>query len=495
MKKQVNPVAYQPYRYSIKTSLLLCLFLVALMLAVLTAKASDKQVVNKTNDRELSDEIARQLNGPKLPLNYPLTVKRFYLQRQFTQNWIVKEADAGQTWAAMLMIDCVLQFGLNHVDYHPTELLYGKLHDMLEHPDRVPLVQKARFEIILTDAMLSFTNNLHFGKYNPLFPDSKIDKGGLPFDAMELLSKAMLNKDFMTIIISAQPQNKLYQNLQSYMHKIAGVQLDDCYEFPEADVRKMAINMERLRWSALDTVNFIHINVPSYKLSFYHRGAVDTFRVIVGMPGTPTPSLSSAIKYFTTTPEVRVVQKTFVKELLPKAILDPAYLANNHYAIYNNGGMLITPGKAYLKLILKAPQRYYATQTEGCDNATGQMVMSFDNIYDIYLHDTPEQDLFFTNNRAYSHGCVRVQHIVNLVKLLLVNENAQSTVTAMDKAVDKGLRKNFYLKTPMPIDITYLTCEMVNGILVVYDDIYGLDKTLDMLMYSKNDPTLKVTQN
>lgn len=471
------------------------LFLATLMFAVLTVKAADKRVVNSNGDRELADEIARQVNLSNLPLNYPLTVKRFYLQRQFTPNWIVKEADAGQTWAAMLMIDCVLQFGLNHADYHPTELLYGKLHDILERPDRVPLVQKARFEIILTDAMLSFTNNLHFGKYNPLFPDSKIDKGGLSFDAMEVINKAMPSKDFIMAILSAQPQNKLYQNLQIHMHKVAGVQLDDCYEFPEAEVRKMALNMERLRWSALDTGNFIQVNIPSYKLSFNHRGAVDTFRVIVGMPGTPTPSLNSAVKYFTTTPELRVAQKVFVKELLPKAIIDPAYLANNHYAIYNNGGMLITPGKAYLKLILKSPQRYYATQTEGCDNATGQMVVSFDNIYDIYLHDTPEQDLFFTNNRAYSHGCVRVQHIVNLAKLLLANDNAQALVPAMEQAVDKGLRKIFNLKNPMPIAITYLTCEMVNGTLVVYDDIYGLDKNLDMLMYSKNDPTLKVTQN
>ncbi len=495
MKKQITPVKYHLLSYNNKTLLLTFLFLVTLMLAVFTAKSAEKQVVKRDDDKELADEISRQLNSVKLPLNYPLTVKRFYQQRQFAPNWIVKEADAGQTWAAMLMIDCVLQFGLNHADYHPTELLYGKLHDILEQPKGVPVTQKARFEIILTDAMISFTNNLHFGKYNPLFPASKIDRGGLSFDALTVLNQAKADKDFMTAIISAQPQNKLYQNLQSRMHVVAGVQLDDCYEFPESDVRKMALNMERLRWSALDTGNFVQVNVPSYKLSFYHQGTVDTFKVVVGMPGTPTPSLNSAIKYFTTTPEVRVAQKIFMKQLIPKAILDPAYLANNHYAIYNNGGMLINPGKAYLKLILKAPQRYYATQTEGCDNATGRMTINFDNIYDIYLHDSPEQDLFFKNNRAYSHGCVRVQHIVNLTKLLLANDGAQATVPAMEKAVEKGLRKNLYLKKPMPIAITYLTCEMVNGTLVVYDDIYGLDKSLDMLMYSKNDPTLKVTQN
>jgi murein L,D-transpeptidase YcbB/YkuD len=495
MKKQISIDDYRGLSYKANTLLLVCLFLLTLMLAVFTGKAADKQQLNKSSEKELSAEIARQLDKEKLPLNFPLSVTRFYQQRQFNQNWIVKEADAGQTWAAMLMIDCVLQFGLNHADYHPNELLYSKLHDILERPVQVPLNQQARFEIMLTDAMLSFANNLYFGKYNPQYPASKIDKGALTFDAIGLVNKAMLSKDFMQTVVSAQPQNALYQSLQYRMHTVAGAQLGDCYEFPEADVRKMALNMERLRWAALDTDNFVQVNIPSYKLSAYHKGIIDTFRVIVGKPANPTPTLKSAIKYFTTAPEWRVPQTIFEKELLPKAIKDTAYLTNYHYAIYNNGGMLINPNKMYLQKIKQSPQRYYATQSAGCDNALGQVVFRFANVYEIYLHDTPEHDLFARKNRAFSHGCIRVQNAVKLAKLLLTTNGAQTTVQVMETAVDRGIRKNFFLKKPVPIAVTYLTCEIVDGTLVVYNDVYGLDKSLDMLLYKKDDPTLDISQN
>jgi murein L,D-transpeptidase YcbB/YkuD len=495
MKKQMNIDDYHEYSHKANTLLLVCLFLITLMLAVFTGKAADKQFTTKVYDKELSDEIAKQLGEEKLPLNFPLSVKRFYQQRQFNQIWLVKEADAGQTWAAMLMIDCVLQFGLNHADYHPNELLYSKLHDILERPGQVSLNQKARFEIMLTDAMVSFTNNIHFGKYNPQFAASKIDKGGLSFNAIDLINKAMLSKDFMLTIVSAQPQNKFYQSLQARMHLVAGVQLGDCYEFPEGEVRKMALNMERLRWAALDADNFIQVNVPSYKLSFYNKGEVDTFRVVVGKAGNPTPTLNSNLKYFTTAPEWKVPQKIFVKELLPKAISDTAYLTNNHYSIYNEAGMLINPNKIYLLKIKQSPHRYYATQSAGCDNALGQVVFRFANIYDIYLHDTPEQDLFYRKNRALSHGCIRVQNAVKLAKLLLANNNEQKTVQTMEKAIDRGIRKDFFLKKPVPIAITYLTCEIVDGVLVVYNDIYDLDNNLDILLYKKGDETLKITQN
>ena len=495
MKKQIKIEEYNKYSYRANTLLLVCLFLLTLMLAVFSAKASDRLLVTKSYDKDLPAEIAKQLGNQKLPLNYPLSVKRFYQMRQFGPSWIVKAEDAGQSWAAMLMIDCVLQFGLNKADYHPKELLYNKLHDILERPAQMPLEKQARFEIMLTDAIISFTNNLHFGKYNPEYPSSKIDEGLTTFDAISLINKAMLDANFMQAITNAQPQNKLYQNLQTRMHKVAGVQLGDCYEFPEAEVRRMAINMERLRWADLDTGTYIQVNVPSFKLSFYHQGVLDTFRIVVGKPGNPTPTLKSTIKYFTTAPEWRVPKKIFINELLPKAIRDSAYLTNNHYSIYNDGGMLINPNKTYLLKIKQAPQRYHATQSAGCDNALGQVVFRFANMYDIYLHDTPEQDFFYRKNRALSQGCVRVQYAVKLARLLLANDGVQKAIPVMEKDVDKGIRKDFVLKKPVPIVVTYLTCEIVAGELVVYNDVYGLDKSLDMMLYKKDDQTLKISQN
>ncbi|MFD0795605.1 L,D-transpeptidase family protein [Mucilaginibacter litoreus] len=494
MKKHTALHQHSRHAYSVNTLLLACVFLLILTLAFFRAGAQVKTDV-KPVDKALTEEIARQLNSGSLSLKFPASVRRLYAQRQFVPNWIVDQNHADNTWAAMLMMDCVLQYGLNRADYHPGELLYSTLHEILEQPGNVGLTEKARFEIVLTDAVLTFINYLHFGKYNPQYPAGKIDKGVEVFDAASLLQLALTSKDFMLAITTAQPQNKLYQGLQNQMHIVAGVQLGDCYEFPKEDVRKMALNMERLRWAATDTDNYVQVNIPSYQLSFYHGSKTDTFRVVVGKPGNPTPTLQSAIKYFTTSPEWRVPQKIFVKELLPKAIKDTAYLTNNHYSIYNDAGVLISANTLYLKAILKSPGRYRATQSAGCDNALGQLVFRFPNIYDVYLHDTPEPALFYRKARALSHGCVRVQNPKRLAALMLTNDNNSSQIKDMENAIEKGITKNFYLKKPVPVYITYLTCEMKDGVLVKYDDIYNLDKALDGLMYAPDDATLNVANN
>ncbi len=90
---------------------------------------------------------------------------------------------------------------------------------------------------------------------------------------------------------------------------------------------------------------------------------------------------------------------------------------------------------------------------------------------------------------------MRVQYAAKLAKIMLENDGAQDAVQNMEKAIDRGIKKKFVLKRPLPITVTYLTCEIVNGALVVYNDIYGLDKSLDMLLYKKDDVTLNITQN
>ncbi|TFF35395.1 L,D-transpeptidase scaffold domain-containing protein [Mucilaginibacter psychrotolerans] len=440
-----------------------------------------------TNNADLSTEIRQQLAAGKLALNFPASTASFYLQQNFKANWVAGSNNGKQAWAAMLMMDCVLQFGLTHEAYHPNELLYTTLHDILERPNTVPADRQARYDIMLTDAILTFINHLHYGKLNPQYPAAKIDldKAG-SFKAVALLKQAMQSTDLMEVVLSAQPKNAWYNQLQYQMHLLTGLYQEDCYETPEALIRKMAINMERLRWADVDTLNGIQVNIPSYVLNFYHASSIDTFRVIVGKPGNPTPSLQSRIKYFTTAPEPKVPAKIFANELLPKAIKDVNYLAANNYAIYNYEGELIHPNKEYLIKIKQRPGRYYARQSSGCDNALGAVVFRFTNVYNIYLQDTPEQKLFGKPERALSLGCVRVQFADKLAAALLQNDGSADKVAAMQKAINAYQTKTFYLKKAVPLAITYLTCQVKNGEVVTYKDIYNLDASLELALYGAN---------
>jgi L,D-transpeptidase YcbB len=442
-------------------------------------------------DTSVSAFVKQYLNGGKsdILLYYPNSVKRFYEANDMQAAWVKEQTDPKQTWEAMLMLDCVLQFGLSHADYHPQELLYNPLHDMLEEQGKISNSKKARFDILLTDALITFMNHLHYGKLNPDYSSEKIDSGlMIPFHAETALLSARQQKDFMSAVLAVQPKSKQYAAMQDRMRLLKGQYLEDCYVIPETEVRQIAINMERLRWAEIGGDTYIQINIPSFNLKFYQPDTVYEFRVVVGKVSAPTPRLNSNITYFTTFPEWKIPQKIFREEILPKALQNSAYLENSHFSIYNNAGNYIAANRSKLLYIKRHPELYYARQSSGCDNALGNIVFRFPNIYDIYLHDTPEKQLFNKKERAFSHSCIRVEQAQELAVLILKNDRSAQLIPALNKAMRAQLTKNISLKKPLPIKITYLTCEVKEGLVITYPDIYNLDKSLEMALYITQEP-------
>lgn len=187
-------------------------------------------------------------------LYYPESVKRYYAQNGYQPVWIKNKDQNSHVWEAMILLDCVIQYGLAHADYHPDGLTYEHLPAMIDEPEKISVEEKATFEILLTDALITLINHLHYGKLNRVFTAAKIDKAKkiTGFDASALLAKANEQRDFTTALLTAQPKSKAYVALQSYMKLIKGQYVGDCYEVPESEVRKIAINMERLRWWEFD---------------------------------------------------------------------------------------------------------------------------------------------------------------------------------------------------------------------------------------------------
>lgn len=441
-------------------------------------------------DREITAELSRQLaaGSAETGLHFPSAVKRLYAGNGSQPIWIKPQADMGKTWQAMLLIDCVLQFGLAHADYHPYELSYDTLHTLLEKPGELGPEVAARFDIVLSDALITFINHLHYGKFNPEFTPERIDSGrNLPFHADRFLMEAYKQQDLMPVITSVQPKTKAYQDLQGYMRLVKGQYTSDCYEVPEADVRLAAINMERLRWENFGPEPYLHINIPSYTLELHEPDSIYAFKVIVGIRDHPTPVLSSAIGYFTTAPDWNVPHRIFIRELLPKALADTRYFETHNYSLYNRNGEYVPVNSLVIKDIKRNPSLYQLRQSSGCDNALGQVVFRFPNQFDVYLHDSPEQKLFDRRIRSLSHGCIRVQKAVTLAELLLKYDGASDQIPLMHRNVKRYLRSDFRLRKPVPIRVTYLTCSIEEGQLVRYKDIYQLDRKLEASLYNLTD--------
>ena len=62
---------------------------------------------------------------------------------------------------------------------------------------------------------------------------------------------------------------------------------------------------------------------------------------------------------------------------------------------------------------------YGMKQPPSTENALGVVKFMLPNIHNIYLHDTPDKNLFSKEIRAFSHGCVRVHEPFKLAYELL----------------------------------------------------------------------------
>lgn len=181
----------------------------------------------------------------KSNLYYPRSVERFYSANGYQLAWVAPDTVKSHVYDAMLLLDCVRQYGLNHADYHPKQLLYITLQRLVKGQGTKD--EAAAFDILMTDAMIRLVNNLHYGKLNPVYTVTKLDRG-IKFKADAELLTALRAPDFLMAVDSVQPKSKLYIDLQNHMRLLAGQRTGDCYEIPEALIQKMAINMERLRW-------------------------------------------------------------------------------------------------------------------------------------------------------------------------------------------------------------------------------------------------------
>lgn len=461
-----------------------------------SVKANPIQATNSVLKKDtLGLTIQQLLNEGQVAsmLHFPQSVKRFYSFCPAGAAWIKNDEKIKPVTDALLLLDCVRQYGLKKENYHPKELNYSLLHDVLSQEHLASTQQKARFDIMLTDAMLSIINHLHYGEFNAVLTPQLLDQGKLgDLRAEVFLEQALQSTAVMEAILAAQPKNKCYADLQNYMRLLTGQYICDSYEVPEKAIQQIAINMERLRWINWTSDTFVHINIPTFTLTYQQPDTSYEFKVVVGREKTPTPVLQSNINSIETAPDWKVPQAIFVKELIPKALKDSNYFDQNHMAVYDRREHLLKIQKSTLAQLKLHPEQYHVKQSPGCDNALGKVVFRFTNSFDIYLHDSPEPQLFKNNNRLFSHGCIRVENAGLLAALLLKADGQAAMKKNLEAAMNAYTKKIFSLKKPVPIVITYLTCTLKDGLLQYNDDVYKLDQELMAKMYGK---TNQLTQN
>ena len=217
----------------------------------------------------------------------------------------------------------------------------------------------------------------------------------------------------------------------------------------DRQIDTVVVNMERWRWlprelGAPSLGNaYAILNIPDYSLKVMQHGAqVWSTRVVVGKPGIhATPLLTETMKYITVNPTWNVPPSIIYNEYLPALQQDPTVLE-----------------RMGLKLERDRSGGIHISQPPGERNALGRIRFNFPNKFLVYQHDTPDKHLFAKEERAFSHGCMRVQNPDQYAATLLGIEFPNEHYTP-EKIRNMYGRSEIDIKfpTPIPVNITYQT--------------------------------------
>ena len=380
---------------------------------------------------------------------------------------------------ALALLAQAYAYGLQPADYGLPGL--RALRDSLALPAPAAARRRrlARFEVSLTEAVLLFAHDLQVGRRS---------RSPLPAATATELRAALATDAFPAALLAGQPGNREYRQLQQalaqWLAQLPGPP-DSAVARHRSRFERVALNLERWRTEPTAGPDYLLVNIPACELQVVARDSVQRrMRAIVGKPATPTPTLSSRIRYFTLAPAWNVPYSIASQEMLPRLQDDPGFLAESNLAVYDSRGRRRNPWRINWNEVTAQTFRYAIRQEAGPRNVLGNYVFHFPNPHLVYLHDTPDRHLFAQPDRALSHGCIRVERPRELAAWLLRREgNPQPLLTPAQAR--QCPPQDVLLRQPLPIYVRYATATAENGHLRFYPDIYGHDQALWEALYCR----------
>jgi murein L,D-transpeptidase YcbB/YkuD len=409
-------------------------------------------------------------------------VEVFYRGRDFTPLWLDAAGSLPNARKAVDFLHGVAADGLNPKDYPtPTFADVG--------PTRL-----AADEVTLTSSIATFVRHASIGRVAFSRVSGSIYFDLKSTDLQQVLEKIASSNDIVATLDSFNPQQPQYKELKAALARaretadpdeVTSVTEPTIYRAHQngrgqtARIDAILANMERWRWLPRDLgAAYVMVNIPDYTLTVINDGkSVWSTRIVVGEPGRrATPLLAETMKYITFNPTWNVPPSIIRNEYLPALAQDPTVLGRMGLRIGRNSDGSI---------------RIYQPPSER--NALGRVRFNFPNQFLVYQHDTPDKYMFSKPVRAYSHGCMRVEHPDQYAEILLSISQPEEGYTAQRiRSLYGRAEQNVYLKTPIPVYLTYQTAFINDaGQLQTRPDIYGLDKTIVNLL-KRDSPSADV---
>ncbi len=353
----------------------------------------------------------------------------------------------------------------------------NRLDSLLQDPS---LIDKPDIDLLgqyyhLKEALKIYREIEEKGGWSPIVMPAKM-KSLKPGDTAEVIlqirNRLAITGDLLTDSKKSEYDDELMAGVLKYKERNAFLpdseilpkHIKDMNVPVQERIKTLMINMERCRWlspSLTKNKQYIVVNIPSFTLTYFKDGQPAlTSKVVVGKSMNKTVVFSGQMSQIIFSPYWNVPPSILRKEILPAIARDRNYLAKHDMEWVGNR----------------------VRQRPGPKNALGKVKFVFPNSHIIFMHDTPSKSLFEKEQRAFSHGCIRVEKPRDLAIMVLEGDK-NWPIEKIDAAMNRGREKAYNLKTKIPVYIGYFTAWVDReGEVRFYDDIYGHDLRLaDML--------------
>ena len=368
-------------------------------------------------------------------------LQRFYARHDHQPVWAARQDQAAA------LSDAVLRAREHGLD---PELFHASL---LQNNEALSPIER---DVVQSHAFLSYVDALARGAVPVERRKSDEALAPEPIDVAEVAGPGCASADPAAAIEALAPSTPTYRALRLALqeqHPGAGPGQRGALQ----RLRAIAVNLERQRWLPRKLpADRVWVNVADERLVMY-RGDEPAFatRVVVGedVEHNQSPEFRATIDASFYNPPWVIPADIAAAEYLPKLDKDPDYLTRNKMVMLANGEIEQLPGP---------------------EAGLGLVMFDMPNRFDVYLHDTPERDVFVRENRRISHGCIRVENPRELAALLM-----DQPLEKVEEGIAGGSTTRNALPKPVPVFVVYQTAFVdPGGTLQFRPDFYKRDAAI-----------------
>jgi L,D-transpeptidase YcbB len=385
-------------------------------------------------------------------------LKKFYASRGFRPLWastgkIGPEADR--------LLDLLTTADLDGLK--PSSYKVEDLRDAIDEARGGNPGQIARAELELSDAFSHYVIDMRRRPKTAMtYLDAQLKPGKLKPETV--LRAAALPRSFKEYIASMGWMSPHYVQQRALLARA------EALGSPNQDLRRIRLNLERARVLPGPWTHHIVVDAASGRLWYYQAGKQEgMMRVVVGKPEAQTPMVAGMLQYAILNPYWNVPVDLAQKLIAPKVLAGRSLKSMGFEALsdWSAAPTRLDPATIDWSAIASGAQEIRIRQLPGGSNSMGRVKFMFPNDLGIYLHDTPERELFAKDDRHLSNGCIRLEDAAGLGKWLL-GKPIRSASSEPEQIVP--------LTVPMPVYLTYFSTVATKQGVGFLDDVYGRDR-------------------